>query len=332
MLVHLLAIYISLLTASPGSELYARYGHTAIRVQDTEQHLDAVFNYGCFSFDSDNFYWRFVKGETYYELGAEPYIYFERAYAREGRTIYEQPLNLPDSIQQQIAQALMVNLQPQNCQYLYNFVFDNCATRPYYLIKNAIKDSLTSSYIGWEGKTYREFIHHYTGKNSWEDFGINLIFGYRADQPMTNEQRLFLPEELMFYLQNATLANGQPLVKQDSATTATAATTTSPIAHPQTNLTHTITHFQIAPVPWYKTWLFGLLLFAVFIGSTTIVDRRLKHWSWWIDLPFIVIYIILFAIVIFLTYFSIHPLVGWNWRLFLFPTVHLCLRLIYILR
>mgnify|MGYP003292533174 CR=1 FL=1 len=326
---HLLVIYISLLTCSPGSELYARYGHTAIRVQDTDNGSDWVYNYGCFSFDTDHFYWKFVKGETYYSLGVEPYSYFQAVYRQEHRTIYEQPLNLPDSVQQQIAHALMVNLQPQNCQYLYNFVFDNCATRPYHLIKNAVKDSLTSTYVGWEGKTYREFIHHYTGKNSWQDFGINLIFGHRADQPMTNEQRLFLPEELMFYLQNTTLANGQPLVKQDSVT---AAITPSTMAQRHSTLTHNITPFQIASVPWYKTWLFGLILFAVLIGGTSVVDRRLKHWSWWVDVPFIIIYIILFAIVIFLTYFSIHPLVGWNWRLFLFPTVHLCVRLIYILR
>ena len=36
--------------------------------------------------------------------------------------------------------------------------------------------------------------------------------------------------------------------------------------------------------------------------------------------------------VIFLTFFSCHPLVGFNWRLFLFPFIHVCTRLIYILR
>ncbi|MBQ2171263.1 MAG: hypothetical protein II448_05955, partial [Paludibacteraceae bacterium] len=35
---------VSLLTCTPGEELYARYGHTAIRVCDPENDLDLVFN------------------------------------------------------------------------------------------------------------------------------------------------------------------------------------------------------------------------------------------------------------------------------------------------
>ena len=35
---------ISLLTCTPGEELYARYGHTALRVYDPENDLDEVFN------------------------------------------------------------------------------------------------------------------------------------------------------------------------------------------------------------------------------------------------------------------------------------------------
>lgn len=304
----LLVLYISLLTCSPGEELYARYGHTAIRVQDTEQGWDYVFNYGCFSFDTDHFYWKFVKGETYYQLGADPYDYFAYAYAQEGRTIYEQPLHLTDAQQQALLDALIVNYQPANRSYLYNFVFDNCATRPYYLIKHIVGDSLTSSYTGWEGHTYRDFIRHYTGKHSWEDFGINMIFGSRADQPMQGEARLFLPEELMYYIQHAQLVDGEPLVESAS-----------------------IAPFVMTPVPWYKTWWVGLVLCIILWLTVSVIERKYKRSFYGLDLPFIVVYVILFAIVIFLTYFSIHPLVGWNWRLFLFPLLHLCLRLPSIL-
>ena len=46
----------------------------------------------------------------------------------------------------------------------------------------------------------------------------------------------------------------------------------------------------------------------------------------------IIIYLILIAISVFLTFFSVHPLVGFNWRLLLFPFIHLCARLIYFFR
>ena len=305
----LLVIYISLLTCTPGEELYARYGHTAIRLQDTENHIDAVFNYGVFSFDTDNFYYKFVKGETWYQLGIEPTRFFMRDYDWEKRPVYEQRLNLTDEQARAFAEALAVNYRPENREYLYNFVFDNCATRPYNLIKSIFGDTIISDYKDWEGCTYREYLQHYTGVGTWEDLGINMIFGRRADERMYGEDRLFLPEALMFHLQHAHLSDGTPVVMES-----------------------TVAPFIISRTPWYKTWYFGLGLFVVFMLTVSLVDLRRNKWSWWWDMPFILVYVIFFAIATFLTFFSIHPLVGFNWRLFLFPAIHLCLRLIYILR
>ncbi len=305
----LLAIYISLLTCSPGQELYSRYGHTAIRLQDTERHADFVFNYGVFTFDTDNFYWKFVKGETYYKLGIDPMSWFMEENTLEGRTVYEQQLNLTDDQTKAVADALWTNFRPENRSYLYNFVFDNCATRPYHLLKHVLGDTILSTYSDWEGVSYRKYIQHYTGKDSWEDFAINMIFGHRANQPMSSEDRLFLPEALMFFMQSATLADGTPLVKESH-----------------------IAPFTIAPTPWYKTWYIGLVAFIILFLAINLVDLRRDKWSWYVDLPFVILYVILLGVVIFLTFFSIHPLVGFNWRLFLFPLIHLCLRLIYIVR
>ena len=305
----LLVIYISLLTCSPGQELYSRYGHTAIRVQDTEKHADLVFNYGVFTFNTDNFYWKFVKGETYYKLGIDPMMWFIEDNELENRNVYEQPLNLSQEQAKAVSEALWTNFRPENRSYLYNFVFDNCATRPYYLLKHVLGDSIYSSYCEWEGVTYRQYIQHYTGKDSWEDFAINMVFGSRADQPMKNEDRLFMPEALMFFMQNATLIDGTPLVQESN-----------------------IAPFVITSTPWYKTWYVGLVAFIVFFLTISLIDLRRDKYSWYVDLPFVFLYIIIFTVVIFLTFFSIHPLVGFNWRLFVFPMVHLCLRLIYIVR
>ena len=307
----LLIIYISLLSCTPGEELYARYGHTAIRLQDTENHIDAVFNYGVFSFNTDHFYWKFVKGETYYQLGIEPTRFFLADYDYEKRPVYEQYLNLTDSQAHAFAEALAVNYRPENRSYLYNFVFDNCATRPYNMLKKVLGDTILSTYTDWEGVTYRKYLQHYTRPHSWEDFAINMIFGRRADIPMHGEDRLFLPEALMYFLQSATLPDGTPVVR-----------VTTPELKP----------FEIAKVPWYETWFVGLAAFILLMLWFTFVDLRRNKWSWYIDAPFILIYVIFFAIATFLTFFSIHPLVGYNWRLFLFPAIHLCLRLIYILR
>ena len=298
-----------LLTCTPGTEVWSKYGHTGIRVCDEANKMDIVFNYGIFSLMEDGFYLKFIKGETYYQLGIESYSHFVRFYNKIGRKTYLQELNLTPEQKQQVFDALMVNYQPENRFYLYNFVFDNCATRPYYLLKNALQDTIISSYQGYANQPFRSTITHYTGPYSWVDFGINLVFGSKADQPMTNEQRLFLPEELMFYLSEAHLSDGTPLVIHEN-----------------------IAPFEIDSVPWYADCRFGIALFALLMVLISWWDRKRNKLSWWLDAILGLVYLVLLAIVIFLTFFSVHPLVGFSWRLLILPLIHLCARLIYWLR
>ena len=300
---------IYLLTCTPGTEVWSKYGHTGIRVCDEANKMDIVFNYGIFSLMEDGFYLKFIKGDTYYQLGIESYSHFVRFYNKIGRKTYLQELNLTPIQKQQVFDALMVNYQPENRFYLYNFVFDNCATRPYYLLKNALQDTIISSYQGYANQPFRSTITHYTGPYSWVDFGINLVFGSKADQPMTNEQRLFLPEELMFYLSEAHLSDGTPLVIHEN-----------------------IAPFEIDSVPWYADCRFGIALFALLMVLISWWDRKRNKLSWWLDAILCLVYVVLLAIVIFLTFFSVHPLVGFSWRLLILPLIHLCARLIYWLR
>lgn len=298
-----------LLTCTPGTEVWSKYGHTGIRVCDEANKMDIVFNYGIFSLMEDGFYLKFIKGDTYYQLGIESYSHFVRFYNKIGRKTYLQELNLTPIQKQQVFDALMVNYQPENRFYLYNFVFDNCATRPYYLLKNALQDTIISSYQGYANQPFRSTITHYTGPFSWVDFGINMVFGSKADQPMTNEQRLFLPEELMFYLSEAHLSDGTPLVIHEN-----------------------IAPFEIDNVPWYADCRFGIALFALLMVLISWWDRKRNKLSWWLDAILCLVYVVLLAIVIFLTFFSVHPLVGFSWRLLILPLIHLCARLIYWLR
>jgi hypothetical protein len=299
---------ISLLTCAPGEELYAQFGHTALRVADSENDIDIVFNYGIFDFNTDHFYWKFVKGDTWYELGATPAWWFMREYEETGRPVYEQVLALTPEEQENIWQALKTNYQPQNRKYLYNFVFDNCATRPYILIAKTLgTDTIASPYKGHTGYTYRTFIRHYTGAVSWANAGINLLFGPEADRPMTSQQRLFMPEELMFYLQASRRTNGTKLVKNE-----------------------TIAPFETKNTPWYASWPFGLAVYFLLVCTVSIYDRRRLRWSWWLEVAVAMPYVMLLLIVAFLTFFSCHPLVGFGWRLLIIPLTHLCARIIYI--
>ena len=300
-----------LVTYSPGDDTYTSFGHSSIRIQDPDNRLDILFNYGTFDFNTEGFYWKFVKGETWYQLGIEdPRGLFEKGVTWNGRLVYWQELNMSLAEKQVLFDALEENYQPKHRYYLYNFAYDNCATRPYQMIRKACGTELVSDYVGHTGHSYRAFLRKYTGRFSWFNAGINLLFGWTADRKMNSEERLFLPEELMFYMQEAHRADtGEPFVLNSHI---------APFAAPYT--------------PWYATWPIGLVLYFLFVFGMSWYDHKRKKWSWWVELVGGIPYVLLILLVCFLTFFSCHPLVGFGWRLLIIPITHLCARLIYIIR
>ena len=61
----------SLITVSPGDELYNCFGHSAFLLQDSTNKIFRMYNYGTFDFGDPNFYWNFVRGKLKYMLAVE---------------------------------------------------------------------------------------------------------------------------------------------------------------------------------------------------------------------------------------------------------------------
>ena len=154
------SIQFSLLTCAPGQEIYELFGHTAIRYQNFTRNEDYVFNYGMFSFRTPNFVYRFVKGETDYQLGITPYIYFQAEYAMRGSSVYQQVLNLTEAEKQKLYDLLRENYLPQNRIYRYNYFYDNCTTRA----RDQIEKAVAGTVVYPEqvpASSFREIVHHY---------------------------------------------------------------------------------------------------------------------------------------------------------------------------
>jgi hypothetical protein len=120
----------SILTCSPGNDLYSLFGHTAIRVQDMRNGkiMDLVFNYGTFDF-TDDFYVKFAMGKLDYKLSISHFGDFQKSYIDELRGIEEQPLLLNHAQRSHLWELLQANYKPENQAYRYDFFYDNCATR-----------------------------------------------------------------------------------------------------------------------------------------------------------------------------------------------------------
>lgn len=210
---------VSILTCSPGHEIYSVYGHSAIRVKDVNENYDMVFNYGIFDFSSPNFLYRFASGQTDYLLGIANYGEFYNEYVNEKRSILEQVLNLTQDEKQKIFNFLIWNSRPENRMYRYNFFFDNCATRIRDVIKVQGEREVIFPGDRMESKTLRDLIKEFHRKMLWLNFGIDLVIGSPADKNATAYEEMFLPDYLMRHFFNSKLKNNPvitPLVKSSN--------------------------------------------------------------------------------------------------------------------
>lgn len=191
-------LQISLLTCSPGEELYSTFGHTAVRVKDSTTGMDIVFNYGTFEFSPD-FYAKFVQGKLLYYLSVEDFPNFLYQYQMESRSVVEQPLQLSCAEEQQLFSALRWNAEEPNRYYLYDFLYDNCTTRARDIIaKNTSTPVVFPNILPREVPTFRDLIHTYLdlGGQYWSKLGIDLLLGAKLDREVTNLQSMFLPDYL----------------------------------------------------------------------------------------------------------------------------------------
>ncbi len=204
---------ITLLTCSPGEELYSTFGHSALRVTDSATFTDKVYNYGTFDFNPD-FYPKFIRGKLLYYLSVEAYPDFIYGYQLEQRSIIEQELNLSAEEKIKLNTALQLNATGNNRFYKYDFLFDNCATRIRDMVKNNTTDAVViKNILPYPGISFRDLIHNSLNRSGmyWSKLGIDILLGRGLDRPAQNEQTMFLPDYLFKGFDSATTGN-KPLV------------------------------------------------------------------------------------------------------------------------
>lgn len=294
------SIEVGLLTCYPGSEVYSLYGHTAIRFHNFSTDEDWTFNYGVFNFKQKFFVLKFAFGKTDYELGMFTMKAFLKEYKKEGRKVIEQVLNLTQEEKVTLFLALCDNWRPENCMYRYNFFKDNCTTRARDIILWAINSDSTSIEIPeFDGKrlTWRENIHIYTAGHEWEELGNDLALGRPTDNMMTDEERQFLPLNLMGDFANAT-------IKTTFGSVPLVATTRLILDGNETSQS-----VNNAPTPLQCIAILALIIVIVFL-----IEIKKKK----IILPFDILLLIIIGlagIVMTVLAISDHPATFFNWQI-----------------
>ena len=301
------SIQFSLLTCSPGTEIYSLFGHTAIRYQNFTQNQDIVFNYGMFSFSSPNFIYRFVKGETDYQLGVNDFRSFEAEYMFRGSSVYQQILNLTYEEKIKLQNLLFTNYLPQNRVYRYNYFYDNCTTRALDQIEKCI-DGNVEYPTSVPDKTFRGIIHEFTKGFDWEEFGIDLCLGAGADKPIGIRQQMFSPFYMRSFAESAFIkdenGNTRPLVLREE------------VVVDADDVDAADSSFPFSPIACATFFLF----LNVVIAFVQIVRKKI-YWFW--DLILYLSQGLAGCIIAFLFFFSIHPTVDSNWLILLFNPIPL---------
>ena len=209
-------IRISLLTCTPGTELYSTFGHSALRVYDSVNNTDLVFNYGTFDFYDPGFYNKFVKGKLLYFVSIDSLPSFMEEYDYYKRGITEQAINISCEEKQRMVAALFENAKEENKYYRYDFNYDNCTTRLRDMLEKAAGKQLeTKNILPKPGTTFRNLIHVYLdrGGQQWSKLGIDMLLGNPMDKKVTNREAMFLPDYLLMAFDSSKL-NGQPVVSE----------------------------------------------------------------------------------------------------------------------
>ncbi|HIZ27203.1 MAG TPA: DUF4105 domain-containing protein [Candidatus Barnesiella merdipullorum] len=297
-------LQVSLLTCGPGTEVYELFGHTALRVRKSAPRaFDYVFNYGMFDFNAPAFVWRFTKGETDYCLGVNDFRDFLLNYVMRESRVDEQILNLTSEQEAALYRALLDNAQPQNRVYRYNFLFDNCATRPRNMVEATLGNRVR--YREPEGvlPTFREEIDRYAERCPWLIFGIDLALGSGLDRPMTYREQMFGPAILKEAFDQAEIQ-----LSPDSASV--------PLVSRAQVLYDPEVPAEPGITPFFLTPLFVAWLLAAVVAGVSVYDIVRRRSSRVFDTVLFAAYGLGGLIIFFLMFVSVHPATYPNYSAF----------------
>ena len=289
----------SLLTCSPGEAIYELYGHTALRLRNSDTGEDWAFNYGIFNFSKPHFVWRFVLGETDYELGVVPFRYFAVSYAADGRSVDEQVLNLRPDEAERLYELLMENYRPENRVYRYNFLYDNCTTRAVAMVERSLDGRLVLPEAR-DRKTFRDIIHEFSADSPWDKAGQDLLIGAEVDRPIGVRLRLFAPLYAERYLARA------QVVRRDGSRAL--------LAQPAERIVDVPAPAR-SPQPVTPGLVASVALLAA-VAACAAEWRRRRVWLW-LDAVQMLLRGLMGCVIAVLFFCSAHPAVDSNWLLLL---------------
>lgn len=197
---------VSLFTFGPGTPVFERFGHNALRIADPLIALDVSWNWGMFSFDEPNFLGRFLRGTSQYWMAGFETVPLLAYYQENDRQTVEQVLHLSGAQKLALLKLVRQNEREENKYYRYDYFRDNCSTRVRDALdavlggalKRAWSDSLSNN-------SFRSEALRLTEGAPFSRLGIDIALGPLADTRMTAWEEAYVPMRLRDRMRGVTV-------------------------------------------------------------------------------------------------------------------------------
>jgi len=180
-----------------GSPVYFWWGHIGLIIENASSGQSRFYDWGLFSFNSDNFLKNFIFGRLLYSCGVSRTEYNINAYKRNNRSIKIYTLDFPQETILKILNFAENNVLPENRDYYYHIFDDNCSTRIRDIIDLATEGQFSARYKNEASAfTLRDHVRRRTWFSPVVDWFLNFLMGQNIDSPITVWDDMFAPAEV----------------------------------------------------------------------------------------------------------------------------------------
>ena len=179
----------------PYDEIFIWWGHAALIVENTRWGFLRVFDWGIFSYPSDNFLKDFIRGQVRYRSASGSLNLAE--YINEDRDIVLYTLNLDRKGKETILAYAENSVLPENRYYDYHEFRDNCATRIRDIIDMGTGGQFKAAFDNVPGRfSIRQHVTRFTWARPFSNWFLGFMMGQDLDRKITVWDEMFLPVEI----------------------------------------------------------------------------------------------------------------------------------------
>ena len=196
------SLHFYLITVDVGEDVWNNFGHTALRLFDESSNTDTIYNWGVFDISGGvlGFSWEFFTGVMDYRLSVSSPSQEFASYAAQGRTVWQDKINLTNPQKERLYQRLMWNLEPSNVEYPYQYFFNNCTTKLRDYLDEALDGKISSRFAENVGSTFRDHVQSHYQSVGFVALSLDILMNSNIDRIISEWEQMFLPLQFREYL------------------------------------------------------------------------------------------------------------------------------------